>query len=54
MRVWVNGCFDILHSGHIDLLWFAKRYGVTKKKQNKLSLKKITRFSQTYFRSSGN
>ncbi|HPC09826.1 MAG TPA: adenylyltransferase/cytidyltransferase family protein [archaeon] len=37
MRVWVNGCFDILHSGHIDLLWFAKRYGVTKKKQNKLN-----------------
>jgi len=27
MNIWVNGCFDILHSGHIDLLWFAKLYG---------------------------
>jgi len=26
MNIWVNGCFDILHSGHIDLLWFAKLY----------------------------
>jgi D-beta-D-heptose 7-phosphate kinase/D-beta-D-heptose 1-phosphate adenosyltransferase len=29
MNIWVNGCFDILHAGHIDLLWFAKLYGVT-------------------------
>lgn len=28
MNIWVNGCFDIIHSGHIDLLWFAKLYGV--------------------------
>ncbi|MCK9416991.1 D-glycero-beta-D-manno-heptose 1-phosphate adenylyltransferase [Candidatus Dojkabacteria bacterium] len=28
MNIWVNGCFDILHSGHIDLLWYAKLYGV--------------------------
>ena len=28
MNIWVNGCFDVLHSGHIDLLWFAKLYGV--------------------------
>jgi len=28
MNIWTNGCFDILHSGHIDLLWFAKLYGV--------------------------
>jgi D-beta-D-heptose 7-phosphate kinase/D-beta-D-heptose 1-phosphate adenosyltransferase len=27
MNIWVNGCFDILHTGHIDLLWFAKLYG---------------------------
>ena len=26
MRIWVNGCFDILHTGHLDLLWFAKLY----------------------------
>jgi rfaE bifunctional protein nucleotidyltransferase chain/domain len=26
MNIWVNGCFDILHTGHIDLLWFAKKY----------------------------
>lgn len=24
MNIWVNGCFDILHSGHINLLEFAK------------------------------
>ena len=28
MNIWVNGCFDILHAGHIDLLWYAKLYGV--------------------------
>ena len=26
MNIWINGCFDILHTGHIDLLWFAKLY----------------------------
>jgi len=26
MNIWVNGCFDILHTGHIDLFWFAKLY----------------------------
>lgn len=26
MNIWTNGCFDILHAGHIDLLWFAKLY----------------------------
>jgi len=26
MNIWVNGCFDILHTGHIDLLWYAKMY----------------------------
>jgi len=26
MNIWVNGCFDILHSGHIELLWYAKMY----------------------------
>ena len=28
MNIWVNGVFDILHTGHIDLLWYAKLYGV--------------------------
>lgn len=27
MNIWVNGCFDIIHTGHIDLLWYAKLYG---------------------------
>ena len=24
MNIWVNGCFDIIHCGHIDLLTYAK------------------------------
>lgn len=28
MNIWINGCFDILHTGHIDLFWYAKLYGV--------------------------
>ena len=27
MNIWVNGCFDILHTGHLDLLYYAKNYG---------------------------
>jgi D-beta-D-heptose 7-phosphate kinase/D-beta-D-heptose 1-phosphate adenosyltransferase len=26
MNIWTNGCFDIIHTGHIDLLWYAKNY----------------------------
>lgn len=26
MNIWVNGCFDILHIGHLDLFWYAKLY----------------------------
>ena len=29
MNIWVNGCFDILHTGHIDLFWYAKLYGTS-------------------------
>ena len=27
MNIWINGVFDILHTGHIDLFWYAKLYG---------------------------
>lgn len=27
MNIWVNGCFDILHLGHIKLLEYAKSFG---------------------------
>ena len=30
MNIWVNGVFDILHTGHLELLQFAKDYGVRK------------------------
>ena len=31
MNIWVNGCFDILHTGHIELLWYAKNYLISDK-----------------------
>jgi rfaE bifunctional protein nucleotidyltransferase chain/domain len=27
MRIWVNGCFDVLHVGHLQLLEYAKTLG---------------------------
>lgn len=27
MTVWTNGCFDILHSGHVSMLEYAKSLG---------------------------
>jgi D-beta-D-heptose 7-phosphate kinase/D-beta-D-heptose 1-phosphate adenosyltransferase len=27
VRIWVNGCFDVLHIGHIELLKFAASFG---------------------------
>jgi D-beta-D-heptose 7-phosphate kinase/D-beta-D-heptose 1-phosphate adenosyltransferase len=26
-KIFVNGSFDLLHTGHIDLLWYAKNLG---------------------------
>ncbi len=27
INVWVNGCFDVIHRGHIELFQFAKSHG---------------------------
>lgn len=28
MKIWINGCFDVLHIGHIELLSYAANLGV--------------------------
>jgi rfaE bifunctional protein nucleotidyltransferase chain/domain len=37
MNIWVNGCFDILHIGHINLLEFAKHLRDPKSKYLRLN-----------------
>ena len=27
MKIFTNGCFDVIHRGHIDLLEFSKSFG---------------------------
>ncbi len=27
MRIWINGCFDVLHHGHFKLLQYASSFG---------------------------
>lgn len=37
MNIWVNGCFDILHIGHLNLLEFAKHLPDPKSKYLRLN-----------------
>ena len=30
VRIWVNGTFDIIHRGHIELLNYASTYGIVR------------------------
>lgn len=37
MNIWVNGCFDILHVGHLNLLEYAKKLTDPKSKYLRLN-----------------
>jgi len=41
MIIWTNGCFDLLHLGHIDLLWYAKLYNTNEYDLNKYNVNKL-------------
>ena len=47
-KVFTNGCFDILHRGHLELLWFCKSAGdtVTVGLNSDKSVKKIAFFRE--------
>jgi len=43
MNIWINGVFDILHTGHIDLFWYAKLYDTDGKCDNFTDVMKVNK-----------